>query len=204
MSTPDSSTGGFLAPLEQLADDAALDLLFQPVIVGITGLDGTLVRRKGQEVPGAQPARETTWCAFAATTTQSDTNPSLVHDPHADGGLGRDIELRSETIEVTASFYGPAAIGSAKILRDGLDIPQNREAMRAQGLAYVDLVRITFVPDLQNGQMIRRGDVVFRVRRMVVRSYAIRNILSIDGAVITDVGGPAGPTTVFSPFETEA
>ena len=198
----DSSTSGYLAPLgPQPADDDALDLLLQPVIAGVTGLDGTLVRRRGQAVPPAQPDRPFTWCSFAVTGTQSDINPTLVHDGAANGGQGASYVLRQETLEVTAVFYGPAARGTATLLRDGLNIAQNRDAMRAVGLAYVGMERITFVPDLQNTQFIRRADLVFRVRRMVVRTYAILNIESAEGTVVTANGGGTRP--VDAPFDTE-
>ena len=182
----DSSVAGYLAPSGSPPDDAALDLLFQPVIAGITGLDGTLVRRKGQEIPGPQPTRETTWCAFGSTVTDADTNSSLIYDGTANGGVGAMTQTRSETIDVSASFFGPAAVGTAKRLREGFGIAQNREQMRASGLAYVGMQRITFVPDLQNTQFIRRADVVFRVRRMVVETYAIRSIVEIVGTLTAD------------------
>ncbi|MDR3488811.1 MAG: hypothetical protein P4M05_28400 [Bradyrhizobium sp.] len=201
--TNDSSTGGYLAPLESLVDDAELDLLFQPVIVGVTGLAGSLVRRKGQAVPGPQPDRNTTWCSFAAMTTDADTNPNIVHDGNALDGEGVDYGLRSETIEVTVTFYGPSAVGTAKILRDGLGIPQNRDQMRCDGLAYVGLERITFVPDLENGQVVRRADVVFRARRMAVRTYPVRNITSASGTVTTDSQSRSGRSVVTSTYQTE-
>ena len=203
-STPapiDSSTAGYLAPAgAQLPDDAALSLLFQPAIVGITGLAGNLVRRRGQAVPAAQPSRDTTWCSFAVTTTGADTNPNIVHDGAAAGGLGEDIVFRSEELEVTTSFFGPNAIGMATLLRDGLGVGQNRAALRANGIAYVGIQRITFVPDLENGQFVRRADLVFNARRIAMRVFPIRNVIAVDGQVIADSGSTTGPALVTSPL----
>ena len=182
-----SSTGGYLAPESTaLVDDIDLDALIQPIIVGITGLPDGQVLIKGQGVPPSQPARTMTWCAFAVTTTTPDINASYAHDGAADGGLGATTEIRNEDLEVTASFYGPASRQYAAILRDGFGIGQNRETMRAEGLAYVGMQRVTFVPDLENTQRVRRADLVFRIRRFALRTYPIRNVVSVEGTITAD------------------
>ncbi|WP_158810464.1 hypothetical protein [Beijerinckia sp. L45] len=202
----DSSVAGFLVPEgTQPPDDAALCALFQPTIVGLTGLAGNLVRRKGQAVPGPQPSRDTTWCAFAVTVTTGDMNPTIVHEGLADGGLGRDLVMRSEELEVSTSFFGPAAIGTANQLRDGFGVAQNRAALRASGIAYVGIDRVTYVPDLENGQFVRRADLVFRARRMAIRVYPIRNLVTFVGEVIADSGDVSGSdAAVTSPITTTA
>lgn len=195
----DSRFAGFLAPVgPQPLDDAALCALFQPAIAGITGLPGNLVRRKGQPVPGPQPSRDTTWCAFAVTTTGADGNPNIVHDGAADGGKGQDLSLRVEALEVSLSFFGPNAVATAVQLRDGLGIPQNRAGLRGYGIAFVGITRITFVPDLENGQFVRRADLTFNARRMAIRRYPVRNLACPDGRVIAESGGVAGPGLVIS------
>ena len=198
----DSTVAGFLSPEGTLPpDDINLDALLQPIIVGITGLPDAQVIIKGQPIPPAQPGRTLTWCAFAVMTTTADMNPSIVHDGTGDGGLGTDTSIRQEQLEVMASFYGPASRGTVAALRDGLGIGQNREAMRALGFAYVGMDRVTFVPDLENTQFVRRADLVFRVRRMAIRTYPIRNILSIQGQVIVDSGNAVGEEIVTADFQ---
>ncbi len=193
----DSSTGGFLAPLEAAeTDDANLDDQIQPTIVGITGLDPTLVRPRWQETPPAQPARTVSWCAFGITEERAEVNPSEVHDGSADGGQGLSREYRTEEIAVLASFYGPGCRALATQLRDGLAIAQNREAMRALGLAFVSTDRITSVPELTNEQWIRRVDVAFTLRRVSWRTYAIRNILTFQGTVTAAAQSVTGPRAV--------
>lgn len=182
-----SATGGYLVPLNVLpAEDADFDQLLQPVIVGITGLDPTLVRRKWQEVLPPDPDRTVNWCAFGALNEDADTNPTLIHDGADDNGQGTSTSLRTEQFEVMVSFYGPASSSYATALRDGFGISQNREAMRARGLAYVATDRITRVADLRGDAFIRRADLVFRCRRVAIRTYAIRNVDSITGDVVTD------------------
>ena len=191
--TNTSASGGYLAPIgTQLAEDTDLDSLIQPMIAGITGLAGNLVRPKWQAVPPAQPDRTITWCAFGVSVTEADTYPTLVHDGCDANGLGTTTEFRTEYLEMMASFYGPSCRAAAATLRDGLGISQNREALRASGLAFVQVERMTRVPDLQNTQFVNRVDIVVRFRRVVIRTYGIENVLSAQGDFIADQGSFSG------------
>jgi hypothetical protein len=175
----DSSTGGYLAPAAPLPlDDASLDDALQALVVGITGLDGTLVRPRWQPVVPRQPDPGVTWCAIGVTSEKPDANAAIVHDGSAAGGQGVDTLYRHPVIEVLASFYGPSASAAAGALRDGLQIGQNREAMRAQGLAFIDSGDVTAAPDLVNQQWVRRQDLSLRLRRLVTRVYPVLNLTS--------------------------
>src|ERR1700694_2060232 len=128
----DSSTGGYLIPSAApapLEGQALLDFL-QGVIVGITGLAGTMVRPVWQSGPPNIPDAGTAWCAFRITTRPSSTFPHVKHDP---AGQGADALQRHEALHVLCSFYdlgsGGQADGLAALLRDGLSIPQNREIL---------------------------------------------------------------------------
>lgn len=193
MSDNSSATRGYLIPLgAQPAEDADLDLIIQAVIAGITGLDGSLVRRKWQQLPPPRPEATVNWCAFAVSITSADVMPTMVHDGCDDDGQGTSTELRSETLEVLVSFYGPGCRSYAAGLRDGFAIGQNRDVLRAAGMAYAATDRVTLVPELTNSQFIRRADLVFRLRRMVSRTYAIRNVVSVKGTLVADQGSVTG------------
>lgn len=191
-----SATGGFLIPYNpQNAEDVDLDQQLQPILAGITGLNPTLVRRKWQAsfdpvtgiaIDAPDPPRDVNWLAFGTINEDADTNPTLIHDGAADQGQGATISLRNEEFEVLVSFYGPNSASYAAGLRDGFGISQNREAMRAAGIGFVKVDRITKVPDLKNGAFIRRADLPFRCRRVAARTYPIRNVLSVAGTVTTD------------------
>lgn len=190
----DSTTGGFLAPLTPApAEDIDLSALLQPVIVGITGLSDALVVIKGQPIPPAQPDRPITWCAHGVMAVDAPPNIDIVHDGQAVGGLGQSRHFRQEEIEVLVSFYGPAARSTASLLRDGLEVGQNREALEASGFVYVRPERITGLADFENKQFVRRADFVFRLRRMIGRTYAIRNVVQLAGTLLGD--GAESPVT---------
>ena len=197
----DSRSSGYISPVgAPPPDDAALCALFQPTIVGITGLAGNLVRRRGQSVPGSQPSRDTTWCSFMVTTTSADINPTIIHDGAAACGYGEDIVMRSEELEISVSFYGPYAGTAATTLREGLGLGQNRARLRSEGIAYVGIDRFTLVPDLTNGQNITRADLVLRARRMALRRYPIRNVIAVAGCVVADSGADATEHPVIAPL----
>lgn len=186
-----SATGGYLSPGSPLPpEDAALDAIFQQAIVGITGLDGTLVRPRWQAVVPQQPEPSTNWCAFGITDTGPADFPAVEHDGIGDGA---SMLHRHEEITLLASFYGPGASGNAKTLRDGLYLSQNREALQAAGIDLIGTDDIRAAPDLINQQWVRRFDLPLNFRRHAVRTYPILNLLSGDAVLETDVQISANP-----------
>lgn len=185
-----SATGGYLVPVGfQQDEDADLDLLLQPVIVGITQLDQKLVRRRWQEDLAGRPKdRSVNWCSFGALSTESDVNPTFVHDGDAACGQGQSASYRTETVDVLVSFFGPQCRSYGALLRDGFGVGQNREALQKLGIAFVRTERLTLVPELIGDAYIRRCDLVFRIRRTMVRVLNIQNVVGITGQVETDRG----------------
>ena len=185
-----SATGGPLLPLAPtppLQGDA-LDDALTALVIGITGLDGSLVRPRWQPDPPNQPPAAIDWCAIGITSITPDGNATIIHfggrsvnDPNA-----FDQMQRHEELEVTASFYGPNGASNAGLLRDGLAIAQNREPLVARGMAYINTIGFMALPELVNQQWIRRQDVTLRFRRIVVRNYPVLNIRAADAAVRTD------------------
>lgn len=180
-----SSTGGYLTPSNSVIDDAALDAVFQSLIVGLTGMAGDLVRPRWQPTVPKMPETGVDWCAVGVKDDNSDANPSIDHQPDYNADLGRDELSRQETIRVLAGFYGPNAKGLCKIARDGLFISQNREALVAQGIIFVEAGNIIAVPVLRNEQWVRGYDIELVFRRTVTRDYDIYNIAT-SGIVVYD------------------
>lgn len=187
----DSSTGGPLAPTSAaVSDDDALDDVFQALVAGITGIAGALVRPRYQAEPPNLPAFATDWCAIGVVDRRpADTYPFVKHDGAANGGRGQDVLVRHEELIVRASFYGPNAGSNAALLRDGLAIKQNLdplfEATPRMQLAYVgDAER---APELLKNKMTNRWDFPFTVRRAVVRTYPVLNIVEADGTLEANV-----------------
>jgi len=170
-----SATGGYLVPTTPSpAYDQPLDLQLQSVVRGITGLRGDLVRPRWQEKPPQQPARSDTWCAIGIIRIGAAYGRTIQHHPEGDG---HDEEETYEDLELLASFYGPGCGGMAALLRDGLWIPQNREEMRANGMALTDTGRVTLLGEPIGPEFRRRADLHITLARNVSRSYPILNLL---------------------------
>lgn len=177
----DSSTGGYLSPTSSrpVEDDAFEDFVGN-IVAGITGLSRSLVRPRWQPKPPPHPPIETDWCAIGITTIASDYGAPKVHRPADDG---HDELQRHDTADLLASFYGPRGYSLASLLRDGLMIPQNREAMRAAGINLLDCTRMRTASDLMNERFVRRVDLEISLRRAFVRTYPILSVLTF-GAVM--------------------
>lgn len=182
-----SATGGYLAPAlatPPLAD-AGLDAILQKAVVGITGLAGSLVRPRWQPGSPKHPEPGTDWCAIGVGSILVDAGPAIEHDGAAQG---QDRYARHEEFEVLATFYGPGGQANALRMRDGLAMPQNMEALKRDGVAFIEAVAIRPVPELLSQQWVRRYDLLMRFRRDVRRQYAVLNLQAAQIDLADDTG----------------
>lgn len=174
------------APLE----DDQLDAAFQGMVVGVTGLDPTLVRPRWQAVPPKQPEPSIDWCSIGVITSRSDDFAAIQHlsGPSINDNSAGDLSQRHEELEVAASFYGPHAKSYSGVMRDGLGVARNLEALKAVGLYFVGMEPARIAPELINQQWIRRWDTALTFRRMVARVYGVPNIVSAEVDLKDDSG----------------
>ncbi|QIE88045.1 hypothetical protein G5B91_17915 [Pseudomonas nitroreducens] len=178
-----SASGGYLTPAgAPTPADEALEDILQPMVVGITGLPGKMVRPRWQPGNPKQPEPNVNWCAIGVMHTKQDANPAIEHDGT---GNGADQYQRHQDVILLATFYGPNAQAYGQLLSDGMYIPQNGEALRALNMAFVEAGDLIAAPDLINQQWVRRYDLRIRLRRKIERTYPVLNILSADTPVIT-------------------
>lgn len=175
----DSSTGGFLSSLTSPLEDDALDAVFQVLIVGITGLPGSMVRPRWQPVVPKQPEPSIDWCAFGIVDVTPDDN--AVNDIAFTGQYERH-----EDIELLVTFYGPNRNGFAQLLRDGLAVAQNREALKINLINFVSSAKMRSVPELVNLQWIRRSDLPLYFRRKIERTFGVLPIVGVVGSFEAD------------------
>ncbi|WP_374991956.1 phage neck terminator protein, partial [Burkholderia multivorans] len=110
-----------------------------------------------------------------------------------------DTYIRHQDIDVLCTFYGPRAKGYAQRLADGLAIPQNREQLQLQDMAFVGVGAIRPVPDFVNQQWVRRYDMTVTLRRKITRTYSVLNLKSATVATTTDSSTPvAGVSNIHS------
>jgi len=184
--TNTSATGGPMlpnpAPAPTPLEGTALLDLIQETLVALSGIDTSLVRPRFQAEPPDIPQAGTAWLSFGITDRPSDTFPSIIHDGAADSGNGQDDYQRQEELVVLCSFYDTGSTGSAyqiaALVRDGLSIPQNMEALNAQKIYLGSTGNLTPLPSLLKQQWLYRVDLEIHFRRQVDRTYRTLNIES--------------------------
>lgn len=180
----DSSVAGYLQPVGTAPpEDTDLDSIFQQLAVGLTGLPGSLVRPRWQPTVPKQPEPNINWCAIGITGIEHDANSVEWHNP---AGEGSDTFMRHEEISVLCSFYGPNALNYAAIFRDGLYVSQNNGNLNQFEMGLHEVGSIVTAAELVSQQWIRRFDLTARIRRRVVRTYPVLNILSAEATVDSD------------------
>lgn len=192
-----SASGGYLTPKVAVSniiphpayDNALIDIVGN-MIAGITGIDrNNYVRPRWQPEPPVVPAANINWVAFGALSIEKfeEGDPYILHD---DTGEGHDELTQHEVHNILVSFYGPAALHYAALLRDGLHIVQNWEEARGYKMALRSIGAIQFVPEQLNNIWYTRADIEVGITREIARSYDVKNILEAEGTITgNDVGG---------------
>lgn len=172
-----SATGGPLTPTVSPAplEGAALDNFLHDWFAGLTGLAGAMVRPRWQAEPAALPQVGTDWMAFGITNRASDVNAAELHVP---SGAGYNELRRHEVMTIMVSFYGPNADSTAQVLRDGMQLGQNREVLTLASMGLVESGDVVSAPELIKDKWYYRADMSIRIRRQIVRQYAVETLQS--------------------------
>ena len=171
--TNTSATGGYLLPLNTVAEDVALRRYLHGVIVGITGLDDTLVRAGFQKNPPPMPPASDDWVAYYEVSREAANLPQTVYNDDESYTL-----IRTERLTYLCSFYGDNSQTYAYNFRDGLYVAQNRENLELNGLVLFEVQDGLYIPQLVNNIYIQRTDIRFILDRVISRNYAILTLQS--------------------------
>ncbi len=189
----DSSTGGYLVPAASPVplQDKELYEALQSAVVGITGLDGTLVRPRWQPEPSLIPQAGECWIAIGVTDREADVFPFLGFFPL--NTLNYQMQ-RHEEFTMLASIYDLGYNGQADtvaaVLRDGIMVPQNNEALAANGIYVVGDSDLAVAPTLFKSRWMYRVDLKIRFRRQITRQYSVDPINTVGVGLYTDDGQP--------------
>lgn len=160
-----------------------LTQFIQTVLVGVSGIDGTLVRPEWQSAPPKAPDVFVDWIAFGIKNLVPDANGYL--DVNEDE---ETVSQRHEELEIDCSLYGPNGITLAELIRDGFQIPQNRWGLQSANMDFTSVGAATNVPDLYNERWVGRVKMSVFLRREVRRVYPILTLVSASGKIHSVVG----------------
>lgn len=107
-------------------------------------------------------------------------------DSDADGNT---VSQRHENLDVSCAIYGPDALEIYGLIRDGLQIQTNLEALRFANMGFVEVAPARHLPDLVNERWYNRVVTNVFFRREIQRRYPIVTILSASGTIHTVTGG---------------
>lgn len=171
-----SATGGYLSPGVSPAplEDTAFENFLQEIFVALTGLDETMVRPRWQPESPNQPDFGVDWIAFGITEQDPDTYAATVQ-----GETNTEFQ-RHETVTVLISSYGDNASKNLAVLRDGLQVEQNRAVLTANAMGLVETTRMVTAPALIKEKWTRRFDMKMIFRRQIRRVYSVLTILTAE------------------------
>lgn len=178
------------APSPAPLQDQALYEALQETVVGITGLDGTLVRPRWQPEPDVIPPAATCWIAIGITDRDADTFP---WQGMLDDGVTYQMRRNEEfTLFCTVYDLGYSGVADqvAGELRDGFLVPQNLEALAANEIYLVSDADLAVAPVLFKQRWMYGVDLKIRFRRQITRDYAVPTVASGQVTIYTDDGQP--------------
>lgn len=189
-----SQSGGFLLPVPSAVplEGQALRRFLQQWVVGISGLDGTMVRPVAQGEPPNIPNAGECWAAISILNRPADTFPAVIHKVDAESPEGFDELQRNEALRLLVSFYDLGSNGQAdmyaSMFRDGTSIPQNLEYLRRSGFALNSVGDLVDAPILFKSRWKYGLDLPVIVVRQINRQYRVKNVVSADGEIVTSAG----------------
>lgn len=175
----------YILPTDSETPPRGLSLIqfIQTVIVGVSGLPGPMVRPKWQVEPPKNPDIFTNWMALGIDASTPDAN--MYVDSYPDGVT---VSQRHELLEVGCSIYGPDALDIYTLIRDGLQVQTNLEALRSGNMGFVEVSPARHLPDFVNERFIERYVMSVFFRREIQRIYPIPTLVSASGTVYTVFG----------------
>jgi hypothetical protein len=195
-----SASGSFLYPTVLPLMGQELMRVLQQLVAGVSGIPGNLVRPSWQSEPANVPDFSTCWCAIRIRRRETQ---GFSWQEMSSDALGYTLS-RQEEMELLCSFYDngvdQVADQYAMMLRDGLQLGQNRETLVGTGIEFVSAGSAVPLPSLLKQRWLYRVDLPLRFRRDMVWTYPVLSVVSATAVIQTEtVGGQLITQTITLP-----
>jgi hypothetical protein len=178
----DSSTGGPLQPIAPIAK-FALRRLLGSYIVELSGIAPELVRPMWQRNPPPMPSADVNWISFGIENFKTEF--SGFQDQFS---LLQLRLITQSSFDVSIICYGEDSIESSRLIRDNIEIGQNREFLFKNNMAIADVSDIVHVPEFINNEFYDRSDFTIKFRGVRESVYDIKTFTSTQTSIISQRG----------------
>jgi hypothetical protein len=166
-----------LATAPLLPSNDELVTMVIEVLRGVTGMPPGLIRPRWQPKAPNWPAEGIDWVSVGVVRTvpsdyggQTFSDEKLVHQQHL-------------TVECLLSIYGPSAVRIAGVVRAGLQMTLNQDAIHGIGLAVQDVGATTTLSEEVNSVFIPRLDLPVQFRMVMSTTYNVPEIRKSGGTI---------------------
>lgn len=176
-----SAERGYLAPTDTGLDDSTLEDFLHDLFEGLTALPGNLIRPRWQVEPPQLPEIGVNWMAFGITEQITENIASEV--------FRDDLEMivaRGQELNIQISCYGPNAENTISLIREGIQLEQNREILRLNNIGFIETTKVINTSLEINKRWSKRKDFTLRLRRIVQRTYPVHSIIEVPVSINTE------------------
>ena len=179
-----SSTGGYLnRPVTvPIPNNLTFTQFIQTVLVGVSGLAGELVRPDWQLNPPKRPDQNVNWLAFGVSESTPSFNSLTDLVQNGDDAPFYQSQ-HQESFVIKLSVYGPDSLDLYRLIRDGFQIPQNREGLLKAKMGLVDVSKAIRNPELIDERWFDRWECFVNMRYEAIRTYPVLTLVGADGTI---------------------
>lgn len=175
-----SSTGGYLQPATPaLPRNLTFTQFLQTVLAGVSGFDGSLVRPEWQQKPPKQPDIDVNWLVFGVSDSEAMGFP---YQGNVTVGSTTTFQTQyHEKVTLQCSMYGPEALENFRLLRDGLYMTQNNEALVSANFGLIGISKGVRAPELIDERWFNKWVFQIGLYYEQQRTYPVLTFLSAGG-----------------------
>ncbi len=144
-------------PVTSSQSEIQVQNVLHTLLVGLSGLDKTLVRPAYQPKPPKTPDLDVTWCAFDISDDTEDAAQMIQ-------GVDQAQIHTEDVLSVRITVYGPGSRDLCKQIKRGLHVPDNLVWLRRHHMALVSIGTIVRLAEEHGGTWLARSDLPLTLR----------------------------------------